>query len=299
LNTWAPVPDLLLEEFVPLGEGDFCLAFGGSGQVVRVAKHADAAAALAREACILGRVASQLPVPVPRPTFHSPTSGPAFSVHDEVDGAVLSPAAWRGLSPAGQDRVAGDLARFLRTLHRIPVRIGHRCNLPVLDAAALARQAAQPAARLLHPVLDPVTRQRLDRALASATPAHHATTPPLALIHGDIAPGHLLFDPAAASLTGIIDFGDLALADPARDFIYIYEDFGTGLLAAVLRHYTRNPAALLRRIRLWYLLETVTWTAEMRWNGRQKENRDGILSIRKELRTGGLHDTTPSPGRPA
>lgn len=41
---------------------------------------------------------------------------------------------------------------------------------------------------------------------------------PLVLIHGDIAPRNLLADPETGRLTGIVDWGDAALADPAMDF---------------------------------------------------------------------------------
>lgn len=97
----------------------------------------------------------------------------------------------------------------------------------------------------------------------------------------------MLYDPAAGRLTGVIDFGDLALGDPARDFIYLYEDFGADLLAAVLRHYPRYAgepaAALLPRVRAWYLLETVAWTLDRHAHARPADVAHGLAEVAREL----------------
>ncbi len=41
---------------------------------------------------------------------------------------------------------------------------------------------------------------------------------PLALIHHDLAPEHILVTPDGTRIAGVIDWGDLALGDPALDF---------------------------------------------------------------------------------
>ncbi|MBB6551153.1 phosphotransferase family protein [Nonomuraea rubra] len=48
--------------------------------------------------------------------------------------------------------------------------------------------------------------------------AHLPESPPLVLIHGDVAPQNLLVRPETARLAGIVDWGDAAWADPAADF---------------------------------------------------------------------------------
>ena len=36
------------------------------------------------------------------------------------------------------------------------------------------------------------------------------------LLHCDLAPGHVLYDPSTGALTGIIDFGDVAIGEPTN-----------------------------------------------------------------------------------
>jgi aminoglycoside phosphotransferase (APT) family kinase protein len=241
----------------PIGEGDFCLALRRGPHVVRVARHAEAAAALRREACVLARVADGLPLPVPRPTFAEPAAGCAFSVHAEVTGTVLTRRRWARLPAAAREAAASDLARFLGALHALPAAAAAGCGVPTIDRAAWAARLREGAAGRLYPRLPDGLRRRLDAALARWSTA---AAPPPAVLHRDIAPGHVLFEPSSGRLTGVIDFGDVALGDPARDLVYVYEDFGPALLAAVLRHYPGGDApTFLARVRSWYLLEALDW----------------------------------------
>jgi aminoglycoside phosphotransferase (APT) family kinase protein len=47
----------------------------------------------------------------------------------------------------------------------------------------------------------------------------------------DIGPGYLLRDLVTGAITGVTDFGDIAVGDPARDFIFIYEDLTLTVIA--------------------------------------------------------------------
>lgn len=244
---------------VPIGAGDDSLAFRQGARVVRVARHAEAAAALAREACVLAEVADRLPLPVPRPRFVDAGAGCAFAVHRHVRGRALTRRGWTRLPADARERTAAQLAEFLGALHAIPPAVGVRCGLPTLDLAATSA-ALRPSLVRLAPALAARDARRVDDALARWSAAAEA---PRALLHRDVAPGHVLYDPRRGALTGVIDFGDLALGDPARDFAYVYDDFGPAMLDAVLARYASEPpAALRRRVLAWYAVEALAWTAE-------------------------------------
>ena len=81
-----------------------------------------------------------------------------------------------------------------------------------------------------------------------------------ALLHGDLSPGHVLYDPRAGLLTGVIDFGDVMIGDPAWDLVFIYEDYGLDFLARLLPRYTAaDPRPLLTRTYRFYLLDMIEW----------------------------------------
>src|SRR5262249_3829340 len=58
-----------------------------------------------------------------------------------------------------------------------------------------------------------------------------------AIIHGDLAPYHLCFDPDTRRLNGIIDFGNAGPGDPALDVGSLILAFGESLLGPVQAAY--------------------------------------------------------------
>ena len=57
------------------------------------------------------------------------------------------------------------------------------------------------------------------------------------ITHSDLGTNNLLFDAASNQLTGVIDFGDIAIADPAIDFSSFYRNFGRNFVENILAFY--------------------------------------------------------------
>lgn len=278
------LPEIGEGSLEPLGQGDFCLAFRQGQQVIRVARHAETAAALRREACVLSSIAERLPLPVPRLAFFTPPDCPPYTVHRAVNGATLTRERWEDLPAAAQDRSAADLANFLRVLHSLPVEIGQGCGLEVLAADSLAQELRETTRAALHGLLKPHEQVWLEDFLETCSREDHLAERQPALLHCDIAPGHVLYDPETGALAGIIDFGDIAIGDPARDFIYVYEDFGPAMLNAVLGYYAgMEDAKLVRDIHKWYLLEAIAWTVNRIAEQQTEDVEHGLTETRREL----------------
>ncbi len=62
----------------------------------------------------------------------------------------------------------------------------------------------------------------------------HSYEPVLA--HNDLWYKHIYHDPSTGKLTGIIDWGDIEITDPAKDF-YGFWVYGESFLDEVLSHY--------------------------------------------------------------
>lgn len=258
---------------VPIGEGDDSLAFRQGARVVRVAKHAASADRLAREACVLAGIADALPLAVPRPAFVRADATCAFAVHAHLPGTALTSARWERLPAAARERTAAQLAGFVAALHALPTDTGARCGVPTLDLATRSAALRPALARL--PSVDARIVARLDDSLAGWETSPAPRRP--ALLHADLDPGHVLHDARSARLTGVIDFGDLAIGDPARDLVYVHDDFGPAMLELVLDAYPLEPAATLRpRVLAWYVVEALDWTVERAAAGAADDVAHGI-----------------------
>ncbi|HUF28718.1 MAG TPA: phosphotransferase [Gemmatimonadaceae bacterium] len=268
----------------PFGQGVFCLAYRHGPRVVRVARHAEAAAALRREACVLDRIAPLLPLPVPRPTYHAPDGCPPFAVHDEVAGEALTRQRWLSMPADARENAAAELANFLRALHSLTTGSGVACGLEKLDATELARRLRGSMHDTIGGLFDRETRARLDAALERWSYSAPQSDSQPVLLHGDIGPAHVLYSEETGRLTGVIDFGDVAIGDAARDFIFMYEDYGEEIHSAVLRRYAGDDApSMLAEIQKWYVLEAVAWTVEMHAARRDADVEQGIDEISREL----------------
>lgn len=215
---------------------------------------------LETEARVLPWLAPQLPLPIPLPEWigaPSPRWPLPFYGYRLLPGQTADRAR---LSAADRQRVARALIGFLAALHRIPAAAARAAGVP-LDtsrsdleqrvARTLARQDLLPAR--LAPALRAAALDALTGALARAAPADPAGW---ACCHGDLYARHLLWqargaDPdSAPGLCGVIDWGDLCLADPAIDLgiLWGFCDLapGAALMDDLAARYPLTPGLLAR-----------------------------------------------------
>src|SRR5439155_24588353 len=76
-------------------------------------------------------------------------------------------------------------------------------------------------------------------------PRHFAFSP--VLCHGDFSSDHLLVDPTCGALTGVIDFGDVAIGDPAGEFTWRAE-YGETFFERVLEAYAIADETFAERV---------------------------------------------------
>jgi aminoglycoside phosphotransferase (APT) family kinase protein len=168
---------------------------------------------LEREISVLPKLAPHLPLPVPVPAFvGKPTEEYAWPFF----GAELIPGVEAGVAELDDDtrlKVGLELASFLRALHaaRLGTELPHDPNgrEDMAKRVGLAREDLPELERLGLWQAPPQLGQLLDEALGLPPPEVPAVA------HGDLHFRHLLVDGSAAS--GVIDWGDVCVADPAID----------------------------------------------------------------------------------
>lgn len=244
-----------------LGRGFRSLAAETTGGVViRIGKNSAAAQGYAREARLLPALAPLLPVAIPQPRWHI-GSCPAFPFgaigYPKLPGATPQPSS---LPRAQRARLAHDIAAFLAALHRFPIAQSLSLGIPGPDARRTELVVMRDTVvRGLRDALERAEHQLLsawwDRFLADEQVWHY--TP--ALIHGDLWYENLLVEPSSGALTGVLDWEDAAVGDPAQDLATLHH-LGDTFAADMLRQYRKaglgREASFARRVqRLWELRE--------------------------------------------
>lgn len=278
-------PSLDARAVEPLGEGDFCHAYtAGGAWVVRVARHAEAAAALKRESCLLPRVAARLELRIPRPAFHFPGEGddPAFSVHALLPGPELTRERYLALPEADRDACARQVARFLDQLHRTEPTLAVACGIPREDYRARFTALLKRVRAELGGVLSAEGRAYAERAVSGYLASGAATGFRPVLLHGDLSPDHVLYDEAEGRVTAVIDFGDMALGDPAWDLTYVYDDYGLDFLGRLMDGFGDREVdrkGLLRRGYRFHEMNVVAWVLECRDAGDEETLAESIALL--------------------
>ncbi len=225
------LPELADLPITLLGSGSAHVAFDVGGRYVARFPR-DVTADLAPEARLLSRLAPCLPIPVPR-YIHADAR---LAIYEKLPG---TPALGVPVTPG----VARHVGAFLRALHDVD---RDACpELPVDHDPTLGDWASE-AMDELDTILD-LVGDRWRARLAARPPGDVALRP----IHGDFAAEHILLDDGAA--TGIIDWSDAAVGDPARDLAGLVHWGGEEALDHALQAYGAVDAATRERAR-WYAM---------------------------------------------
>jgi aminoglycoside 2''-phosphotransferase len=209
--------------------------------IFRFPRYLSALKQLEIELAVLTGIQDYITLRIPRPLFtrlDAPAGGQAFMGYQMIPGAQF----WRETLAAIQaepvlDRLADQLAGFLKELHCVPVREAIACELPLADTADECADIYQRMQARCFPHMRPDARewaaQHFERFLSAQ---RHFDYQPV-LKHSDFGMGNILFDATSQTITGIIDFGSVALGDPAYDFAGLLSSYGETFLHRLERGY--------------------------------------------------------------
>lgn len=269
-----------------VGEGDDFLALGMGGKwVIRYPKHPAAALGLRREACVLPQLAAHLPmrIPVTRVVPAGPRASDVVGIQRRVPGHGLSRERWAALPSRSRRRQARLVGQFLRALHLRDPGIATGCglssrNVPTRVEGLRRRLASAEGERLPEGL-----REGARRVLEAAGVSTAFASVLMRLLHGDLSPDHVLATDPGARLSGVIDWGDLRMGDPAFDFVYVLEDWGPDFLRHSLDAYAPSEPHLFRgRILVHSLMENLAWTLDT-WEGGGSVVGEGLGNVEMAL----------------
>ena len=243
----AQLPGYQVESVVEAGAGLDNIAYEVNGElIVRFSREPDPArraALVDHEARLLAAVAGISPLPVPEPRFTVADQG--CLAYRKLPGMPLVdlPQPQRA---AHARSIAATLGEFLTALHTVPVdRMAELVEPDDQPLAEWRREAAEAYAAVAGHV-PAAHRPRVEAFLDAAPPDGRYA---LVFSHNDLGIEHVLVAPVAGTVTGVIDWSDAAIVDPAYDFGLLYRDLGPAADTALRSYRTdaHDVAALGQR----------------------------------------------------
>ncbi|MFI6734340.1 phosphotransferase family protein [Nonomuraea sp. NPDC050451] len=180
-----------------------------------------------QEVARLAAVRELSPLPVPEVVFADDESG--VIAYSKLPGEPLN------RHPVADPRLlAQPLGEFLSALHgAAPARMRDLAPLDAYPAPTLL-QDAELDYRDVEAHVPEGQRHLVERFLREPPPDEPGE---LRFCHNDLGAEHLLADAAAGTITGVIDWTDAAITDPAHDFALIYRDLGPEVFELTVSHY--------------------------------------------------------------
>jgi aminoglycoside phosphotransferase (APT) family kinase protein len=181
--------------------------------------------------------------------------------------------------PAGrldQGRLARALGELFSRLHAIPAETAARLGVepdragPEEWLAALVERAD-----VIRPLLPRDLLASSAPWLSGAAERPPPYSGPPRLIHNDIGPQNILIDAATGQPRALIDFGDVALGDPALDLVGLQCWLGRAFVTRLLENYELPVDERLRdRVSFLAIVMPLCWLGDA-------FRRDGIGGLRK------------------
>jgi aminoglycoside phosphotransferase (APT) family kinase protein len=238
---WANLSsNLSLEALANFGT-DNVLYRLGDAMVIRLPRTRETATRIDKEYIWLPKLRPYLPLPIPVPIAKG-----APTKDYPVDWAIYS---WLEGKPACIERItdpekaAIQLANFITALHQIDIYGGPAPGLHnFFRGVPLMTRDAETCASIekLAGIIDTTIAAEIWESVLKVPPWKKAPV----WIHGDLLPGNLLVN--QGELSAVIDFGGLAVGDPACDLISAWSLFSGKSRESFRRQLAIDNATWLR-----------------------------------------------------
>jgi aminoglycoside 2''-phosphotransferase len=273
---------LLADRVIELGRGTDSAAFGVDDTwVFRFPIVEPARETLRTEVALLGALARALPLPIPafEHVALDEHGQPRFVGYRLMHGQPLTAERLAALDARAQEAVLGALAGFLDAVHAYPLGIARAAGVreELVKGGYHAAQRGLPA--LLSRLLTRAERRELDHWFSRFEAEH----PPRAtLVHADLKPAHVLLDPDAGRIAGVLDWGDACVGDPDFDLAVISIFFGADVTARMLAHMPgRDPATAAAKTEFY---TTLRWLQDLAYvDARGEDTAPALALLRAQL----------------
>jgi aminoglycoside 2''-phosphotransferase len=254
----ALMPDLAIEQVERNEEGLINDVLIINQQLVfRFAKNENSVRILESEIKILDLIRPNIGLSVPTPVYRSSDC----IVYPLLPGQPLTLKRVSALDEKTQATIAEQVGAFLYRLHTTNISKVD-WELPVTRAPVKRENWLDLQARArakIVPLLQGYQVEWFEDLFAGVLENSSAATYTPALIHGDLASYHFLFDEQAGKLSGVIDFGMAGLGDPASDIGGLINIYGESFVKKMRTVYPTLDD-YLPRARFYAQLLELQWT---------------------------------------
>ncbi|MHA1187269.1 MAG: phosphotransferase family protein [Candidatus Heimdallarchaeota archaeon] len=247
---------------------------------------------LQRESYVLDFLSYRIETPIPKIIHLNESSNLPFSIHEKIPGKSLSYFV-KKLSKKKKIDVAIEIAQFLSKLHSEELKEDFIDRFPkerkIIENEFSKHFKMNWVSRYIearifaYQYLNDEQKMWLTNLFEEFLKNNDNFTFSPRIAHNDFDTSNILIDPSKKKITGIIDFEDCRIGDPAADLLFF--DEGLEFMEALLDNYQfANQKSLQSRMKFYY---SRTCTPYLVWgttHDRPGMIDDGLHRIRKNMK---------------
>lgn len=209
---------LIIHNIIVLGQGLDSIAYLVNNEYIfKQSKHDEARINLKKEIRVLNYLKGKITLQIPDIEYYS--EGYSVCGYKKIKGNKLSPSIYKSLSDDEKDMLAQDIALFIREIHSIPLPDIDGLELHVIDDY---RSDYETLRETIYDKIPDKSKQYIDGFYKGILNDERISQYVKALCHNDLSCNHIIIQNNKA--VGIIDFGDVAITDRDKEFVYLLED---------------------------------------------------------------------------
>ena len=230
--------NIKVNEMKKIGEGLESEAFlVNNTYIFKHSKHNEAFKSMEKEIQVLNYLNSKISTNIPKIEFYSPKYH--ISSYKLVEGKILTPELFNSFTATEQENLAKDIALFIKEMHALKLPDIKDLEINVLEDY---KSDYDYLKENIYPLLPIESQNYLDNLYKSILNNENMINYKKVLCHNDLSCNHILVKDN--KLSGIIDFGDVAITDADKDFVYLLEqsdeEIGREFGLKVLKYYNQT-----------------------------------------------------------
>ncbi len=203
---------------------------------------------LENEISLLKYLRNRIKISIPQYTHIAKDK--SFAGYLLIPGEQLKKKVFKLVSNNTRNILAKQVADFLSVLHKTPIKIANQYTTKKVDTQKLYKELVSNIKKYITSRFSKRDQLLTEEFLKEFK--NYLKFPNKVFTHNDLYSSHILFNKNKKTISGIIDFADRRIDDPARDFAELW-DYGNNFVQEVYKHY-RGPKDkdFLKRSMMYY-----------------------------------------------
>lgn len=222
------IPSLIIEKYSFNTEGqNNDIVIINDNTIFKFPKYPEGIIKLRREVGILNILKNYSTLDIPEYKYKnlkSFESGCAYGGYRMIKGVSLRQNIYHHIEQ--KETISRQLATFLKELHSIPIEEFYNHEIKITDSYSEWTNFYEKLEKKLFKFMRKDAREAVSKnfeCFFNEKLDFNET-----VVHGDFGPTNIIFDPDSKKISGIIDFNDVSIGDPATDIASLIGPYGYG-----------------------------------------------------------------------